>query len=64
MSVFGKHAAHERAISIVTAALQSNSIRLNGAVTMDPEAEKDAKYLNDLINALAKNLTSTSQDQN
>lgn len=59
--MFNDTFAYQSAIAIVTAGLQSNVIKLNGAITsadyIQGNFEADAKYLNGLINSLAKNLT-------
>lgn len=63
MSVFNKHNAHSHAMELIKAGLQSKAIELRGAGgATTPEAAAmvaaiDAKYLNELINSLAANLT-------
>jgi hypothetical protein len=60
MSAFSKAGAFDRAITIVTSALQAGAIKLDGASSAGYNAEQlkaDADYLNGLINSLAANLT-------
>lgn len=53
---FNDHEALKAAIGLVSVALQSGNIKLSGPGTMLPNpGESDAKYLNELINALAEN---------
>lgn len=65
MSEFSKSGAYDRAIALVTAALQAKSIKLEGATANDDYNEQhiaaDSKYLNGLINALANNLTARGE---
>jgi len=56
MAAFNNSGAYTHAIAVVSAGLQSGALKLNGPGMGDSAAEKDAKYLNDLINSLAKNL--------
>lgn len=63
MPAFNNTAAYGHAVNIVTAALQSESIKLVGpSRNNDPSQEenvkRDSEYLNGLINAIAKNLQS------
>jgi len=60
MPPFNSHAAHAHAVSIVTAALQSQSIKLRGPDVTGGNANNiktDVEYLNGLINGIASNLT-------
>ncbi len=60
MSAFKSHAAYTSAVALVTAGLQSGSIKLQGSSDSghtDKNIERDSKYLNGLINALAANLS-------
>lgn len=53
------HASYTTAAQMVAAGLTSGTIKLLGASTggaNDVNIKEDAKYLNGLINALAKNL--------
>jgi hypothetical protein len=65
MTVFAKSSAYTHAIGIVTAALQSGSIKLQG---LDNNADgpstagaNDAAYLNSLITSIADKLTDPSE---
>lgn len=61
MSAFNRHNAHTHAVSIVVAALTSGELKLNGPDHLGGRAEADAKYINDLINSIAKNLTAKGE---
>jgi hypothetical protein len=56
MPSFNSTSAYSQAVTVVTAALQSGSLKLWGPTNGDSASEKDAKYINDLINSVAKNL--------
>ena len=57
MSAFNSNTAYAHAIAIVTAGITSGSIKFTQPdMNNQRDASADAKYLNDLINALAKNL--------
>ena len=57
MSAFNSNAAYTHAIAIVTAGIASGSIKLSQPdMNGQRDASSDAKYLNELINALATNL--------
>lgn len=57
MSVFNGHTAYNHAIAIVTAAINAGQIKFTQPdMSNQRDAEGDAKYINDLINAIAENL--------
>jgi hypothetical protein len=56
MPAFNTSSAYVHAIALVTAGLQSGVIKLNGPISNQDTATADAKYLNELINSIAKNL--------
>lgn len=60
MGPYNNHAAHDAAVKIVTAALESGAIKLYGPNkdTNEDAIKTDSEYLNALISSLASNLTS------
>lgn len=57
MPAFNTHKSYESAIAIVTAAITAGQIKFSQPdMNNQRDAAGDAKYLNELINALAKNL--------
>jgi hypothetical protein len=63
MPIFNATSAYDRAIGIVTAALNSGSIKLHGPEKGVDNANRDAEYLNKLINSVAQNLQPSRQNQ-
>jgi hypothetical protein len=57
MSAFNKNHAFQHAVAIVSAGLQSGTIKLYGPTQHVEAAVKDSTYLNNLINSLADNMT-------
>ena len=60
MPPYNSHAAYAHAVAMVTAALQSQSIKLKGpdsGVLNEKYIENYVAYINGLINGLALNLT-------
>ena len=60
MTANNQNVAYTKAIEIVAAGLQSNSIKLNGAGNSNVNAQNiklDSEYINGLINAIVKNIS-------
>ncbi|MFA6067148.1 MAG: hypothetical protein WC810_01065 [Janthinobacterium sp.] len=60
MTAYNQNVAYTKAIEIVAAGLQSNSIKLNGAGNSNVNAQNiklDSEYINGLINAIVKNIS-------
>lgn len=60
MTAYNQNVAYTKAIEIVAAGLQSNSIKLNGAGNSNVNEQNiklDSEYINGLINAIVKNIS-------